>query len=83
MCDLEVDVEAVAAEHGADPAPLIEAASDGLAKFVEDDLATWDGRRIVVSERGRPFVRSWRRCSTPISRKRPTSRATRARSNRG
>ena len=58
MCDLEVDVEAVAAEHGADPAPLIEAASDGLAKFVEDDLATWDGRRIVVSERGRPFVRS-------------------------
>ena len=58
MCDLEVDVEAVAAEHGADPAPLTEAASEGLAKFVEDGLASWDGRRIAVSERGRPFVRS-------------------------
>ncbi len=58
MCDLNVDIEAVAAEHGADPAPLAEAASDGLAKFIEDGLASWDGRRIAVSERGRPFVRS-------------------------
>ena len=58
MCDLEVDLEAIAAEHGADPAPLEEAASEGLAKFIEDGLASWDGRRIVVSERGRPFVRS-------------------------
>ena len=58
MCDLEVDVEAVAAEHGADPAPLTQVAAEGLAKFVEDGLASWDGRRIVVSESGRPFVRS-------------------------
>ena len=58
MCDLEVDVEAVAAEHGADPAPLTEAAAEGLQKFIEDGLTSWDGRRIVVSERGRPFVRS-------------------------
>jgi len=57
MCDLEVDVEAVAAEHVADPAPLAQAAQ-GLQKFIEDGLASWDGRRIVVSERGRPFVRS-------------------------
>ena len=58
MCDLAVDIEAVAAEHGGDPAPLIEAASAGLAQFVEDALASWDGRRIAVSEKGRPFVRS-------------------------
>ncbi len=58
MCDLAVDVEAVAAEHGADSAPLLEAASAGLGKFVEDALAAWDGRRIAVSEKGRPFVRS-------------------------
>jgi oxygen-independent coproporphyrinogen III oxidase len=58
MCDLEVDIEAVAAEHAADPAPLTQAAAEGLQKFVEDGLASWDGRRIVVSERGRPFVRS-------------------------
>ncbi len=58
MCDLEVDVEAIAAEHAADPAPLAQAASEGLQKFVEDGLASWDGRRIAVSERGRPFVRS-------------------------
>jgi oxygen-independent coproporphyrinogen-3 oxidase len=57
MCDLEVDVEAVAAEHVADPAPLAQAAQ-GLQKFIEDGLASWDGRRIAVSERGRPFVRS-------------------------
>ncbi len=54
MCDLEVDVVAVAAEHGADPAPLTQAAAEGLQKFIEDDFASWDGRRIVVSERGRP-----------------------------
>ena len=58
MCDLEVDIDAVAAEHRADPVPLKAAASDGTARFVEDGLASWDGRRIVVSERGRPFVRS-------------------------
>ncbi len=58
MCDLEVDVDAVAAEHRADSAPLKAAASDGIARFEEDGLATWDGIRLAVSERGRPFVRS-------------------------
>ncbi len=58
MCDLEVDLGAIAAEHAADPAPLVVAASEGLGKFIEDGLASWDGRRIAVSERGRPFVRS-------------------------
>ena len=58
MCDLEVDVDEVADRHGADPAPLKEAAMAGLPRFEADGLAHWDGRRIVVSERGRPFVRS-------------------------
>ena len=79
MCDLEVDVEAVAAEHGADPAPLTEAASEGLPKFIEDGLASWDGGASPsASAAARSCARS-RRCSTPISRKRPTSRAIRAR----
>ena len=30
----------------------------GIARFEEDGLASWDGRRVAVSERGRPFVRS-------------------------
>jgi oxygen-independent coproporphyrinogen III oxidase len=58
MCDLEVDLEAVSSDHNADFAPLKEAASEGIPRFEEDGLASWDGRRIVVSERGRPFVRS-------------------------
>ena len=58
MCDLEVDIDAVAAEHSADPGPLKAAASGGSARFEQDGLASWDGRRLVVSERGRPFVRS-------------------------
>jgi len=57
MCDLEVDVVARAAAHGADPAPLV-AALAGLAPFAADGLANWDGARLSVSEKGRPFVRS-------------------------
>ena len=57
MCDLEVDVVDVAREHGADPTALI-ADARGLARVVEDGLATWDGHRVEVTEKGRPFVRS-------------------------
>ena len=80
MCDLEVDVEAVAAEHGADPAPLVEAASDGLRE-VRRGRAGVVGRAADRGQRdaaGRSCAPS-RRCSTPISRRRATSRATRAR----
>ena len=58
MCDLEVDVDEIASEHGADAAPLKAAASCGMQRFEEDGLACWDGRRIAVTERGRPFLRS-------------------------
>jgi oxygen-independent coproporphyrinogen-3 oxidase len=57
MCDLEVDLAAVAAKRGADPAPLI-ADLGGLGRFEDDGLAHWDGRRLAVTEKGRPFVRS-------------------------
>ena len=58
MCDLSVDIEAIAAAHDADPAPLRAEANRGMAPFVEDGLAFWDGGLIAVTERGRPFVRS-------------------------
>ena len=58
MCDLEVDIDAVAAVHRADPGPLKAAAFGGLPRFAQDGLVSWDGRRIAVSARGRPFVRS-------------------------
>ncbi len=58
MCDLEVDLDALALEHDADPAPLKASASAGMPLFSADGLAQWDGRRITVTERGRPFVRS-------------------------
>ncbi len=57
MCDLDVDLVAVAETHRADPRPLI-ADAFGLGSFVEDGLANWDGRRVEVTEQGRPFVRS-------------------------
>jgi oxygen-independent coproporphyrinogen III oxidase len=57
MCDLEVDIEELAAAHLADPAPLRRQA-EGIARFQRDGLATWDGRRIEVTEKGRPFLRS-------------------------
>lgn len=57
MCDLEADLPAIAKAYAADPAPLIAAAA-GLARFEEDSLVRWDGRRLEVTEVGRPFVRS-------------------------
>ena len=57
MCTLEVDLVAVAQSHGADPAGLLADAA-GLARFVSDGLATWDGRRVAVTQAGRPFLRS-------------------------
>ncbi len=58
MCDLEVDLDGLAGKHGADPGQLKATAAGGMPRFVEDGLASWDGGRIAVTERGRPFVRS-------------------------
>lgn len=57
MCDLEVDLADVAAEHHADPAPLLGAARD-LDRFQADGLVDWDGRHLAVTELGRPFLRN-------------------------
>ena len=57
MCDLEVDLDTIAGRHAEDSGPL-KAAAEGISKFVEDGLAEWDGRRIAVTQAGRPFVRS-------------------------
>ena len=57
MCDLEADLAAIAAAHAADPAPLLASAA-GLGRFEADRLVRWDGRRVEVTEAGRPFVRS-------------------------
>ena len=58
MCSLGVDLVAVAQAHGADPSALLAEAQAGLGRFVEDGLAAWDGRRVTVTEKGRPFLRS-------------------------
>ena len=57
MCDLEVDLVDIAEAHHADPSALIAEAA-GLERFALDGLARWDGRRVEVTDRGRPFVRS-------------------------
>ncbi len=57
MCGLEVDLVATADALGADPSGLIADAA-GLARFAADGLASFDGRRVAVTEKGRPFLRS-------------------------
>jgi oxygen-independent coproporphyrinogen-3 oxidase len=57
MCDLEVDLRAVAAAHHADPEPLIADAA-ALARFEDDDLVRRTGDTVRVTEAGRPFVRN-------------------------
>jgi oxygen-independent coproporphyrinogen III oxidase len=54
MCRLAVDLAATAARHAAPPAPLV---SPGLADLAADGLIDWDGSRLQVTERGRPFLR--------------------------
>ncbi len=57
MCDLSLDVEAVCARFGADPAQF-DAELDGLAGLEGDGLLTREGRRITMTEEGRPLVRA-------------------------
>ena len=57
MCDFAVDLAAVCARHGR-PLSDLSDALDRLRPFKEDRLATWDGRRLEVTPRGRMLVRS-------------------------
>lgn len=56
MCDLQCDLERVCAEH----AMASDALDEGLQKLspmVEDGIVEIDGRRVRLTEQGRPFVR--------------------------
>ena len=56
MCDLAVDLEAVAARHGAAP-DHFDGALAGLAGLAADGLVVLSGRRLTVPESARPLVR--------------------------
>ena len=56
MCDFKVDLAAVAAQHGADPATLMDAAP-ALQAMTRDGLVRWAGYDLDVTKAGRPFVR--------------------------
>lgn len=57
MCDFDVDLVAACARHGRTLAD-VEDAIARLQDFRQDGLATWDGRRLTVTPRGRMLVRS-------------------------
>ncbi len=57
MCRGEVDLAAITARHGVGVAAL-GAAGATLAAQAEDGLVRWDGTRLAVTERGRPFLRA-------------------------
>jgi oxygen-independent coproporphyrinogen-3 oxidase len=57
MCELKLDVEAVCRRFGADPARFDDEL-DGLAGMEADGLLVRQGRRIALTEQGRPLVRA-------------------------
>ena len=57
MCDLAVDLEAIAAEHDAPVRQFLPALAS-LAAFQEDGIVTVDGFRITVAEEMRGLVRN-------------------------
>ncbi len=56
MCDLSVDLAAVARAHG-HPADAFDDDIARMADLVEDGVAAVDGRRVAVPERARPLMR--------------------------
>jgi len=57
MCDLAVDLDEVAADHGADPA-MFSYDLDRLGELSGLGLVRREQNRIIIDEAGRPFVRS-------------------------
>jgi oxygen-independent coproporphyrinogen-3 oxidase len=57
MCDMSVDLDEVAAFHGA-TADAFAAELDLLAPLEADGLVTRDGHRLVMTPEGRPLVRA-------------------------
>ena len=56
MCDFSVDFGAVATAHSFRE-DAFDDAKPRLAALVDEGLAELDGRRVAITERGRPFVR--------------------------
>jgi oxygen-independent coproporphyrinogen-3 oxidase len=57
MCDLHVDLWAIAAAHATTPDGLLDADAE-LDRMAADGIVRWDGRVVEVTEAGRPFVRN-------------------------
>ena len=57
MCDMSIDLDAVASEAGAGPRNHFADELKSLTPFERDGLVTIEGHRIKVTEKGRPFVR--------------------------
>ena len=57
MCGYVADIGAACRRHSAEPAGFL-AGIDGLDPLVRDGLVRLDGESLVVTERGRPLVRS-------------------------
>ena len=56
MCDFAVDYGLIAREHGFSE-DAFDAAQAALSGLVDDGVVETNGRRVTVTERGRPFVR--------------------------
>lgn len=57
MCGYAADIGAACRRHSAEPSGFL-AGIDGLGPLVRDGLVRLDGESLVVTERGRPLVRS-------------------------
>src|SRR6516165_478840 len=51
-------IETVMCDLAATIPPALREETGALPQFAEDGLVTWDGTRLTVTERGRPFVRN-------------------------
>lgn len=57
MCDFQVDVDAVAAQYSGAQLLNVDAAFASLAPLAAEGFVAIDGHHVVITERGRPFVR--------------------------
>ena len=57
MCDMAVDLDAIAAESGFDIATDFSDELDALRPYQENGSVLVDGRRIRITEMGRPYMR--------------------------
>ena len=57
MCDMAVDLDAIAAESGFDLATDFSGELDSLRPYLENGSVLVDGHRIQITEMGRPYMR--------------------------